>query len=205
MPSLLRTLIVCLFLVVAPAAPGRAQTITDTPPVAAPPSEELEPRIVGRSGTTWIGFSGFVDKFSSPEDTLPFNYTAQADVCRFLTRRIAIRAGLVGSGRFGVDEEDEEGIAGSGAASLHASGGAMYFFSPQSLMSAYVGAEYWAQLTRRAERDLGSVLGTTGIHATISSRASVFLQGGVGVRLNRGDENELISRFVAQLGIRVRM
>ncbi|HET7220963.1 MAG TPA: hypothetical protein VFJ02_23075 [Vicinamibacterales bacterium] len=200
---MLRTFVVCLVLLIALAASGRAQTSTE-PPTTPQPSEDVEPRIVGRGGTTWIGFSGFLDKFSSAEETLPFNYTAQADVCRFLTSRVAIRAGLVGSGQFGLDEDDEPGT-GSGAAALHASGGALYFFSPQSLLSAYVGAEYWAQLTRRPERDLGSVLGTAGIQATVSSRASVFVQGGFGVRLNRGDENELVSRIVAQLGFRVRM
>jgi hypothetical protein len=204
MPTPSKTLVVCLLVLVAGQAAGRAQTPTDAAPAVTQSSEDLEPRIVGRTGTMWVGFSGFIDKFSSSEETLPFNYTAQADVCRFLTSRIAIRAALAGSGQFG-GEDDDEATAGSGAPALHAGGGALYFFSPQSLLSAYLGAEYWAQLTRRGGRDLGSVLGAAGIQATVSSRASVFMQGGVGVRLNRGDENELVSRLIAHVGIRVRM
>jgi hypothetical protein len=190
------TVVVCL-VVCASAGSARAQTIDGQ-------VEEIEPRVVGGRGTTWVGFSGFVDRFLSPEDALPVNYAAQVDVCRFLTTRIAVRGAAVGTGQFGGGEAEDQS-AGSGAPALHASGGVLYFLTPRSLLSAYLGGEYWGQLSRRAGRDLGSIIGTAGVQATISSRASLFIQAGYGVRLNRGDENELISRFVAQLGVRIRM
>ena len=54
--------------------------------------EEIEPRTVGGRGATFVGMSGFVDRFSSPEEALPLNYTAQVDVCRFITNKFAIRS-----------------------------------------------------------------------------------------------------------------
>lgn len=176
------------------------------PPATTIQSEEIEPRIVGRAGTMWVGFSGFADRFFSVEETFPANYTAQIDICRFLTRRIAVRAGVVGTGQFGGDPDEEDEVqGGSGAPAIHAAGGVMYFFTPQSIVSPYLGAEYWAQLTQRADRDSGSVLGIAGVQASVSSRASFFVQGGYGMRINRGDDNEIVSRFVVQLGVRLRM
>jgi hypothetical protein len=183
----------------ANAAPTFAQS--QTPPVVQ--SEETEPRVIGRPGTMLLGFSGFADKFFSSEDVFAANYTLQVDVCRFLTKRFAVRVGAVGSGSFGGDD-DEDLSTGSGAPSLHATTGLLYYFTPQSMMSVYVGGEYWAQLTRRADRDTGSVFGTAGIQAAVSSRASFFVQGGVGARMARGDDNELLTRFAGQLGLRIK-
>lgn len=165
--------------------------------------EEIEPRTVGGRGATFVGLSGFVDRFSSSEEALPLNYIAQIDVCRFITNKFAVRVGAVGSGSLG-GENPEDLRTGSGAPSLHAAGGLLYYFTPRSMLSMYVGAEYWAQLTQRAERDTGSVLGTAGLQAAISSRASFFIQGGVGARLARGDDDELVSRIVAQAGLRIK-
>ena len=134
----------------------------------------------------------------------PTNYVAQVDVCRFLTRRFAVRVGAVGTGSFGGDDEDEA-AAGSGAPSMQASGGALFYFTPQKMASFYLGGEYWAQVTRRAAGDTGSIVGVAGIHAAMSSRASVFIQGGVGGRIARGDEGELLTRIVAQLGMRIKL
>jgi len=166
-------------------------------------TEEIEPRTVGGRGATFVGLSGFVDRFSSSEEALPLNYTAQVDVCRFITNKFAIRVGAVGSGSLG-GENPEELRVGSGAPSLHAAGGLLYYFTPRSMISMYVGAEYWAQLTERAERDTGSVLGTAGLQAALSSRASFFIQGGFGARLARGEDDGLLSRIVAQAGLRIR-
>ena len=166
-------------------------------------TEDIEPRTVGGRGATFVGLSGFVDRFSSSDAALPLNYIAQVDVCRFITNKFAVRVGAVGSGSLG-GENPEELKVGSGAPSLHAAGGLLYYFTPRSMISAYVGAEYWAQLTQRAERDTGSVLGTAGLQAAISSRASFFVQGGVGARLARGDDDELVSRIVAQAGLRIK-
>jgi len=167
------------------------------------PTEETEPRIIGRPGTMMVGFSGFVDRFFSPEEVLPINYSVQIDVCRFVTKRLAIRVGAVGTGSVG-GEDDDQLRSGSGAPSLHAAGGMLFYFTPQSMVSFYTGGEYWAQLTQRSGRDTGSFLGVAGLHAAISSRASVFIQGGVGARLARGDSDELFTRFVAQMGLRLK-
>ena len=169
-------------------------------------SEDVEPRVIGRAGTTLLGFSGFANRFFSSEDVFPTNYVAQVDVCRFVTKRFAVRAGLVGTGQFGVDEDDANALpSGTGAPALHASGGLLFYFTPDSMLSLYVGSEYWAQITQRAERDSGSLVGTAGIHAAISSRASFFVQGGVGANLTRGDDDELQTRFMAQMGLRIKL
>jgi hypothetical protein len=167
-------------------------------------TEETEPRVVARPGTTLVGFSGYVDRFFSSEAVFPINYTAQIDVCRFVTKRFAVRGGAVGSGSVRGDNSDEL-ASGSGAPSVHALVGVLYYFTPDSIVSAYVGGEYWAQLTQREGRDTGSFFGTAGLQAAISSRASFFVQGGVGARVNRGDDDELLTRFVAQLGLRIKL
>ena len=53
---------------------------------AAAQTEETEPRVVARPGTTLVGFSGYVDRFFSSEAVFPINYTAQIDICRFVTK-----------------------------------------------------------------------------------------------------------------------
>lgn len=188
--------------VMVPAASAVAQT--DAAPQVV--SEEIEPRIIGRRGTTAIGIAGFADKFSSTESIFATNYVAQIDVCRFVTRRFAVRAGVVGSGRFGGDEDAEADLpAGSGAPSIQAAGGVLFYFTPQKIASFYLGGEYWAQITRRVAGDTGSLVGVAGLHAAFSSRASVFMQGGVGGRIARGDEDELLTRIVVQLGVRIKL
>lgn len=169
-------------------------------------SEDVEPRVIGRRGTTLVGVSGFAGRFFSSEELFPTTYVAQVDVCRFLTKRFAVRAGIVGTGQFGGTEDDADALpSGTGAPAMHAAGGLLFYFTPESMLSFYVGSEYWAQITQRAERDSGSVLGTAGIHAAISSRASFFVQGGVGANLTRGDDDELQTRFVAQMGLRFKL
>ena len=196
-----------LRVVIVPALlAGSASPSAAAPQEAAAPlpmSEEVEPRIIGRPGALLLGLSGFADKFSSAEDVFPINYTAQVDVCRFLTKRFAVRVGAVGTGSTGADEE--EVTSGSGAPSFHVSGGLLFYFTPQSMVSFYVGGEYWAQLTRRVEGDTGSLLGVAGLHGAVSSRASFFIQGGVGTRIARGDDDELLSRIVAQVGLRIKL
>jgi hypothetical protein len=193
-----------MFVAIACVSAVSARAQEPTPQVQMT-SEDVEPRVIGRPGTTLIGFSGFVDRFFSTEDVFPTNYVAQVDVCRFITKRFAVRVGAVGTGQFGGDDSTSDATTGTGAPALHASGGLLYYFTPASMISFYVGSEYWAQITRRAERDSGSVLGTAGIHAAISSRASVFMQGGMGANLTRGDHDELQTRFVAQMGLRIKL
>lgn len=184
------------------AATARAEAQGPSSTQALP--EDLQPRVIGTEGTTAIGFSGYIDKFFSSERLFPTNYTTQIDVGHFLTQRFVIRGGLSGSGSFGGKDPDEL-ATGSGAPSLHAFGGLLFYFTPKSMMSLYSGAEYWAQLTQRADRDAGSIVGKFGAEGVVSSRVSLFLEAGYGLALSKGDEGERVSRFVGQVGMRLKL
>jgi hypothetical protein len=166
-------------------------------------SEDIEPRMIGTAGTTMIGLAGYVDKFVSPETSLPTNYAAHIDVGRFITRKFVISGGVVGTGSFGGDDSDEL-TTGSGAPALHVFGGLLYYFTPQSMISLYSGGEYWAQLTQRADEDAGSVVGKLGVQGVLSSRASLFIEGGYGMGLTRSEDGDVLSRFVGRIGIRLK-
>ena len=185
-------------------APCAVTVLAQSGPAA--PSEETEPRIVGQPGTTTIGVAGFVDRFFSPEEVLPASYTVQVDGARFMTNRFALRVGIAGTGTFGGESDDDQ-PSGAGAPSVHGMGGVLFYFTPRSLLSLYIGSEYWLQITRRATSgsDNGSVLGKAGIHGTLSSRASFFLEAGAGAALTRGSEGELLTRFVGQIGLRIKL
>jgi hypothetical protein len=170
-------------------------------PADAWAQEDIEPRVVGSTGTTMAGVSGFIDRFSSTEDDFPLRVALYFDLSRFVTSKIAVRGGVVGATTF-QDEDDES--AGSSAPSLHAFASALYFFTPQSMVSLYSGGEYRAQLNRRAEHDAGTVLGVGGAQAMLSSRAGLFIEGGYGVRLTKGDEGETLTRITGQIGVRIR-
>lgn len=164
--------------------------------------EEIEPRTIGERGVTSLGLAGFVDRFVSSESDFPTQVTWQVDVGRFLTSRIAVRGGVIGSTAFGEDEDDVQ--SGPGAAAIDARGAAVYYFTPASIASAYAGVEYRTPLTHRADNEAGSALGLVGVEGSLSSRASVFVQGGYGMRLSRGDEGERQSRIVGDIGFRIR-
>jgi hypothetical protein len=170
-------------------------------PAGASAQEDIEPRVVGSTGTTTAGVSGFIDRFSSTEDDFPWRVSLYFDLSRFVTSKIAVRGGLVGATTF--HDEDDESV-GSSTSSLNAFAGALYFFTPQSMVSLYSGAEYRGQLNRRAERDAGTVLGLGGVQAMLSSRAGLFIEGGYGVRLTKGDEGERLTRLTGQIGLRIR-
>ncbi len=165
-------------------------------------TEDLEPRIIAAAGTTLVGLAGYVDKFSSSEDSFPTAYTLHADVTRFLTDRFAVRGGLAGTGTFGGDDTDEP--TGIGAPALHATAGALFYFSPHTMLSLYSGVDYWAQLTQRADSDAGSVVGTLGVQGAMSSRASIYLEGGYGLGLSTGEDDETLRRFVGRIGVRLK-
>jgi hypothetical protein len=166
-------------------------------------SEDIEPRNIGTAGTMMIGLAGSLDRFSSPELDLPTNYSAHVDLGRFITRRIVARGGVVGTGSVGGDDADEQ-PTGSGAPALHVFGGVLYYFSPQSILSFYTGGEYWAQVTQRADRDAGSIVARAGVEGAVSSRASIFIDGGYGVGLTRDDDGERLSRFLGRVGVRLK-
>jgi hypothetical protein len=182
-------------------APPPAVTPREDPPL--PPNEDIEPRVVGGAGATSIGLSGYADRITSADDNLPLNLTLQVDVSRFVTRRIAVRGGIAGAGAFGGDPDDRP--AGAGVPALHAFGAAAWYFTPQSMASFYAGAGYWAQITARDGPDRGSVLGLGGLEAAVSSRATLFLEGGWGIGLTRTDDGATRTRFVARLGVRLRL
>jgi len=95
--------------------------------------------------------------------------------------------------------------AGIGVTALHAFGSANYYFTPGSLASVYAGAGYWAQITARDGPDNGSVLGLGGFEAALSSRATVYVEGGYGFALTQTDGGATRQRFVARIGVRVKL
>jgi hypothetical protein len=151
-------------------------------------------------------------------------YTVQADGHRFMSRRIALRFGIIGSNTFGggsddadpddtepddADSSDSSSDTDDAATSLtgnviEALGGAIFYFTPESIWSFYGGGEYRARLTNRTAGDAGSVNALLGLQGALSSRASFFFEGGYGLRLQRGDEGELQTRIVGQAGVRFR-
>ena len=174
-----------------------------TASAASAQTEEIEPRVVGAAGAMTLGVSGFVDRLMSSEDTFPLNVTMHVDVTRFLTGHIAVRGGVIGSAAFAEDDADDEPV-GPGGAALHGAAAAFFYFTPRSLVSPYGGVEYRAQLTDRPESDAGALLGKGGLEATVSSRVLVFIEGGYGARLTRGEDDELQTRIVAEVGFRIR-
>ena len=115
-----------------------------------------------------------------------------------------VRAGINGSGSYG-GEDAEELATGPGAPALHALGGLHFYFTPRSIWSAYVGAEYWAQLTQRADTAMGSLVGSLGLQGVVSSRASFFIEGGFGRGLGKDEDDNRLSRFVGKIGIRLKL
>lgn len=164
--------------------------------------DELEPRVVGAAGVTTLGLSGFIDKVSSSEDAYPWQATAQFDLTRFLTRRLAARIGLVGSTT--ADGLDDDERIGAAAPAFYANAAALVYLTPSAVISPYLGTEYRARLTERPEKDAGTVFGLGGVQASMSSRASVFAEAGYGLDLTRGSDDELRTRFVTSVGVRVR-
>ena len=166
-------------------------------------SEDIEPRIVGRRGTTQIGFAGYVQRGYSSEELFPLNFSLQVDAGRFITKRFVARLGVIGSGSRGGDDSADV-ATGPGVPSLYATGGLMFYFTPEAIMSFYTSTEYWAQLTQRAGADSGSIVAQGGLQAAVSSRASLFVEAGYGARLTRGKEGELMTRIVGQVGLRIK-
>ena len=178
-------------------------TAVTTAQTTAQSSEELEPRIIGTAGTMVTGFSGYIDRFFSSERGLPFNYSMQIDVGRFVTRTLVARGGVRGSGSVGGDDSDDL-ATGQGAPSLHAFAGLLHYFRPQSMASLYVGADYWAQITQRDGSDAGTIVGVGGVQGALSSRVSLFLEGGYGTALQKNDDDVRVTRIVGQIGVRLK-
>jgi hypothetical protein len=184
-------------------ADASATPLTPAEDPAVTPSEDVEPRTIGRRGSTAIGLAGYADRIASEDDDLPLHLTLQVDVNHFLTRRIALRGGVSGSGALGGDPDAIP--SGIGVGALHVFGAGAYYFTPQSMASVYAGAGYWNQLTSRDGVDRGSILGLGGIEAALSSRATVFVEGGYGLGLTRSEDGATRTRFVARIGFRVKL
>ena len=52
---------------------------------------------------------------------------------------------------------------------------------------------------------MSSVTGMLGIQGAVSSRASLFIEGGFGRGLSNDDEDHRLSRFVGSIGIRLKL
>lgn len=165
--------------------------------------EEIEPRAIATSGTTTIGISGFVDRFQSSEQRFPLRLSAQVDVARFITPHIAIAGGLMGVGSAGAASAEAD-LIGREAPAFHLFAGALYYFTPQSMISVYAGPSYWAQLTKRAASDAGMAAALGGVQALLSSRVGFFVEGGYGLGLQRGSEGEIQTRITTRVGMRVK-
>ena len=194
--------------VLSAVCPAPAAAQADAPMTGAQ-QEELEPRVIGQRGQTLIGFSGSMGRFFSSEDLMAGTYNVQVDGHWFLSRRVALRFGVVGTGTFGggddsSDETSEDDGGDPSATGLEALGGALFYFTPGSMWSFYTGGEYRLSITERTSDDLGSVNGLVGLQGALSSRAAFFLEGGYGMRLRRDDEGEVLTRMVGLVGVRFR-
>lgn len=195
MRTRVRAIAIALTLLTSPAG-TRAQTTTQS-------SEEVEPRIIGTAGTMLTGFSGYIDRFFSSERGLPFNYSMQIDVGRFVSRHLVVRGGMRGSGSVGGDDA-EDLATGQGAPALHAFAGVLHYFRPQSMASFYAGADYWGQITKRNGLDAGTIVGVAGLQGALSSRVSLFLESGYGAALQKNDDDVRVTRIIGQVGVRLK-
>jgi hypothetical protein len=179
-----------------------ASSATESSAQSEPVGEELEPRVVGATGVTTMGLSGFIDKVSSSEDAFPWRATGHLELTRFVTAHFAARLGVLGSST--ADGLDDDERIGAAAPAFHATVAALAYFTPGAVISPYVGMEYRARLTERPEKDAGTVLAIGGVQAALSSRASVFVESGYGIDLTRGSDDELRTRFTTSFGVRIR-
>jgi hypothetical protein len=127
----------------------------------------------------------------------------QIDAGRFVTRTFVVRGGMRGSGSVGGDDADEL-LTGQGVPSLHAFAGVLHYFTPQSMASFYAGADYWAQIRQRDGADAGTIIGVAGVQGALSSRVSVFLEGGYGSALQKNDDDVRVTRLAGQIGVRLK-
>src|SRR4051812_15461008 len=159
------TLLIVMFVLGAAVRAGaQVPAPADGPPAAVTPNEDIEPRVIGAPGRMSVGIGGYGDRITSADEVRPFNLSLHVDVTRFLTAKIAVRGGVVGSGTVGGPDDLPTGV---GMPALNAFGAGLYYFTPRSIASLYAGAGYWAQITARDGPDRGSVLGIGGLEAAV--------------------------------------
>lgn len=148
------------------------------------------------------GFSGDIDRFFSSERGLPFNYSMQIDVGRFVTMALAFAAACAA---VAASEETTQKISQPARACR-----AARLRRPAPLLhttvdaSFYAGADYWARITQRDSPDAGTIIGVAGVQGALSSRVSLFLEGGYGAALQKNDDDVRVTRIVGQIGVRLK-
>jgi hypothetical protein len=63
---------------------------------------------------------------------------------------------------------------------------------------------YWAQISQRDGPDAGTIIGVAGVQGALSSRVSLFLEGGYGAALQKNDDDVRVTRIVGQIGVRLK-
>ena len=72
------------------------------------------------------------------------------------------------------------------------------------MASFYAGADYWGQITQRNGLDAGTLVGVAGVQGALSSRVSLFLEGGYGAALQKNDDDVRVTRIIGQIGVRLK-
>lgn len=164
-----------------------------------------EDRTVGRQGATQIGFSFSTISVSQGDSDIesPTVYYGNVEVGRFLTDRFVLRGGLSGIGTFGGDDDSGEDFGFTQFSGLV---GLLLYFSPSSVGSAYVGADYSFTLTNRVDGDNGTIYGRVGVQGAVTPRAAIFGEFGYGRQMYSAPEfGEApdVSYIVTQFGLRL--
>ena len=168
------------------------------------PNEDVEPRVVGAPGRTSIGLAGYADRITSEDDDLPFHLTLQVDVSHFLTTRIAVRGGVVGSGALGGDPDDVP--TGIGVTALHAFGAGELLLHAAGRWPASTPAPATGPRSPPATAPTAARSSASAAWRRRSRRARrVFVEGGYGLGLTRTEDGATRQRFVARVGVRVKL
>jgi hypothetical protein len=133
-------------------------------------------RQVGRAGAVQMSISGNFSKQLSPSGgDSPGNLQLAFGVGRFMTERLVLQMGMNGSGSFG---------GNAGSPTIFSATGLSLYFTPRSISSAYVGADYSYKLTNRLEGENGSAVTKFGVQTALSRYSSFFVEGNYYVSLD---------------------
>lgn len=178
---------VVLLVLLAHAGPAAAQTDETT-------------RQVGRKGARQVSLSfatitqiiSVGDEFGlSGGTSSSTSMFGAVDFGRFVTERLVLSFGIQGSGT----------IAEGQSPLFYSQAGFLYYFTPQQVMSTYLGGDLSVPLTTiNGERPSSEAVGKVGVQAALKSNASIFVEGAYG-----GAFDAFGSRgsFRTQLGLRM--